>query len=71
MRRWLAGAAVIAAVASGAATSCTADTLDGATCGDGKGTWIEDESDSLKGGYTVIVRLCIDDGGNVVDLEVE
>jgi hypothetical protein len=25
----------------------------------------------LKGGYTVIVRLCVDDGGNVLDIEVD
>lgn len=63
--------AVILAGTAVAADSCTPVVTEGSSCGEGKGTWIEDESDTLKSGYTVIVRLCIDDGGNVIDLEVD
>lgn len=70
MRRWIASALILASTASGA-TACGGSLLEGQSCGGGKGHWIEDESDSLKGGYTVIVRICVDDGGNVIDLEVD
>lgn len=69
MRRALAAGLIIASVAAGA-SSCS-PTRAGESCADGKGKWIEDESSSLKGGYTVIVRICVDDGGNVVGLEVD
>lgn len=70
LRRWLMIATIVATTAV-AADSCTPAVQENTSCGDGKGHWISDESDTLKSGYTVIVRLCIDDGGNVVDLEVD
>jgi hypothetical protein len=67
--KWAAFALILGSTAV-AADSCTPAVTE-TTCADGKGTWISDESDSLKGGYTVIVRLCVDDGGNVLDMEVD
>lgn len=67
--KWLAGAIILAAATN--ASGCTAPVAENASCGDGKGQWIQDESDTLADGYTVIVRLCIDDGGNVIDVEVD
>ena len=67
----LAAVAVLASVGASQSACAPRSSSQGVECGDGKGHWIEDESDSLSKGYTVIVRLCIDDGGNVLDLEVE
>lgn len=68
--KWLTAAVILGTVATGA-SSCSTESVANQPCGDGKGHWIEDESDALKGGYTVIVRICVDDGGNIIDLEVE
>ena len=70
MKRWLAGVTILALSAVGY-SGCESPENNGQPCADGKGHWIEDESDSLKSGYTVVVRICVDDGGNVIDMEVD
>lgn len=68
--KWVAAATVLLSIGSGA-TSCTTTPAADETCADGKGHWITDESDSLKGDYSVVVSLCVDDGGNVLGMEVD
>jgi hypothetical protein len=67
----LALAAVVAASVGSASSCSTPVVAEGDQCSDGKGRWIQDESESLKSGYTVIVRLCVSEGGKVLDLEVD
>lgn len=69
--KWVAAGMILLATATGAESCSGTPSLDNQTCGDGKGHWIEDESDTLSKGYTVVVRICVDDGGNVIDMEVD
>lgn len=69
MRRALAVALIVATAA--ASPACGSPTPEDTSCGDGKGTWLQDESAWLSDGDTVTVRICVDDGGNVIDLEVD
>jgi hypothetical protein len=68
--KWLAAGVILASVAGGA-TSCSEGKAD-QSCAQGKGHWIEDDSGSIGStGYKIVVRICVDDGGNVLDMEVD
>jgi hypothetical protein len=69
VRRALAVAVILATAASAPACG-TATSADTTSCGEGKGHWIEDDNGFFNE-TRVTVRLCLDDGGNVIDLEVE
>jgi hypothetical protein len=69
------GAALVVSVAA-AANSCTVKSAppEPETCDDGKGVWIEDDNgvnEFLTDDQKVTVRICVDDGGNVRDIEVD
>lgn len=73
-RRWIAAALVLGSLAVGASSCQTEEPKDGKPCDSGAGHWIEDESETITSKYSsdvVIVRICVDDGGNVIDLEVD
>ena len=70
-RRWIAAGAIILASTTAYSACGAAPDLTGQPCADGKGTWLTDESETLKSGYTVVVKICVDDGGNIIDLEVD
>lgn len=63
-------AAIVAATGAGA-SSCSTPSMSGQGCSNGEGTWIEDESDWLTDGHTVIVRICVSENGQVLDMEVD
>ena len=74
----MAVAAILAASAGG--QSCSSSTSSGAPpepepCADGKGVWMEDDNgvnEWLEEGKTnVTVRLCVAEGGRVLDMEVD
>lgn len=68
--KWAAIATILLATAGGANSCGSAAPVD-TSCGEGKGHWIEDSNDWLTDKTVVTVRLCVDDGGNVIDLEVD
>jgi hypothetical protein len=70
--KWLAGAAVLAAVASGG-SSCTssAPASGPEPCASGEGHWIEDDNNYWTKETHVTVRLCLSENGQVLDMEVE
>lgn len=64
-------AMVLAGTAVAASSCSTPEAVTGQECGNGEGTWITDESESLKGGYTVIVSICVSHTGKILDLTVD
>lgn len=68
-----------AVVAAGAGSSCSSSTasepVEPEKCADGKGVWMEDDngvSEWLDPDETAVtVRLCVAEGGRVLDMEVD
>ena len=69
--KWLAGAAVLAAVASGGNSCTSAPVAVDNSCASGEGHWIEDDNDWFSKETHVTVRLCLSENGQVLDMEVE
>lgn len=67
--KWAAVAAILLATA-GTANSCGSTAPVDTSCGGGKGHWIEDDNGWIEKTH-VTVRICVDDGGNVIGLEVD
>lgn len=68
--KWVAMATILLATATSANSCGTTAPVD-TSCGEGKGHWIEDDNDGFIEDTHVTVRLCVDDGGNVIGLEVD
>lgn len=69
MKRALALTLVLAS--AGSTSACGTDPAASVPqkCADGKGTWIEDDNGWLEE-TRVTVRLCLDEAGRVLELEV-
>jgi hypothetical protein len=65
---WIAATALVISVAA-VSNSCT-PAPPSTSCADGKGNWISDDNSSLSDTH-VTVRVCVNDGGNVLDVEVD
>jgi len=69
--KWLAGVAVLAAVASGGSSCTSAAPVVDNSCASGEGHWIEDDNDYWAKDTHVTVRLCLSENGQVLGMEVE
>ena len=67
--KWLAATVVLLSASTGT-TACGSTAPVDTSCGEGKGHWIEDDNNWVSSKTHVTVRICVDDGGNVIDLEV-
>lgn len=69
--KWLAGVAVLAAVASGGSSCTSTPVTEPEPCANGEGHWIEDDNNWMTKETHVTVRLCLSENGQVLDMEVE